>query len=120
MGLKISQVFFFVGVFLVIYFSFFAEAEGFQILGGDKLRHVLAFGFLGLTGAIACPSGYRLLMVVVGLVIFGLAIESVQYIMPDRSAHLSDMIANLVGLSCGIVAAVAANFLIFRRIDRAS
>jgi len=59
-------------------------------------------------------------MVVVGLVVFGLAIEFVQIIMPDRSAHLSDIIANLVRLSSGFVLAVGANILFIRRSDKAS
>jgi VanZ family protein len=119
-GLKISQVFFLVGVLLVVYFSLYAEAVRFQVLGGDKLWHVLAFGFLGLTGAIVCPSGYRLLMAFAGLVVFGLMIEMVQFIMPGRSAHLSDFIANFVGLSCGFVLAVGAKFWSIRRSDKAS
>jgi VanZ family protein len=91
-----------------------------ETLGGDKLWHVLAFGFLGLMGAIAFPKGHRLFMIIAGLIIFGTVIEIVQFIMPNRSAHLGDIIANLVGLSCGIVVAVSANLLVIRRIDRAS
>ncbi len=120
MDLKISRIIFLVGVLLIIYFSFYAEAEKIDVLGGDKLWHVLAFGLLGLTGAVAFPKGHRLLMVIVGLIIFGLVIEFVQFIMPGRSAHLSDIIANLVGLSSGLVLAVSANYLIIRRIDKAS
>lgn len=120
MDLKVSLGLFFVGVFLVIFFSFYAEAEKIEALGGDKLWHVLAFGFLGLMGAIAFPKGHRLFMIIAGLVIFGLAIEIVQFITPSRSAHLGDIIANLVGLSCGIAAAVSANLLGIRRIGGAS
>jgi VanZ family protein len=120
MGRKILRYFILVGVLLIIYFSFFAEAERITALGGDKLWHVLAFGFLGLTGAVAFPRGRRLVMVIVGLAIFGLAIESVQFVMPGRSAHFSDIVANLAGLSSGLVLAVSAKLLISRRIGDAS
>ncbi len=118
MSQKILRFFFFVGVLLIIWFSLYAQAEMFQALGGDKLWHVLAFGFLGLTSVFICRNGRRLLMVVLGLVIFGLGIELAQFIMPDRSADLGDIIANLLGISFGLALAVIAYRLNIRRIAK--
>ena len=117
---NILRLFFFIGVLLIIWFSLYVEAERFQGLGGDKLWHVLAFGFLGLTSALACPNRRRLAIIVAGLVVFGLGIEFVQFITPGRSADLIDVIANLVGLSAGLTLAVIARLLKIRRNGTAS
>ena len=120
MSQNILRFFFLVGVLLIIWFSLYAQAEMFQALGGDKLWHVLAFGFLGLTSAFTCRSGRRLLMVVLGLVVFGLGIELTQFIMPDRSADLGDIIANFLGISSGLALAAIAYRLNIRRIAKTS
>lgn len=116
---NISRFFFLVGISLVVLFSVASEADMPQALGGDKLWHVLAFGFLGLMSAFACPNGRRLAIIVVGLVVFGLGIELTQFIMPGRSADLGDIIANLLGISSGLVLAVFAYRLNIRRIGKA-
>ena len=119
MAQTISRCFFLVGILLVVWFSFGSEAEMFQALGGDKLWHVLAFGFLGLTSALACPNGRRLAIVVAGLVVFGLGIELAQFTTPDRSADLGDIIANLLGISAGLALVMTAYRLNIRRIGKA-
>ncbi len=88
MSQNILKFFFFIGVLLIIWFSLYVEAEKIQALGGDKLWHVLAFGFLGLMSVLACPNRRRLAIIIAGLVVFGLSIEFVQFIMPGRSADL--------------------------------
>lgn len=120
MSQNILRFFFLVGVLLIIWFSLYAQAEMFKILVSDKLWHVLAFGFLGLTSALTCRNGRRLLTVILGLVVFGLGIELAQFIMPDRSADLGDIIANLLGISSGLALAVIAYRLNFRRIAKTS
>ena len=120
MSQKIWRFFFLVGVLLIIWFSSYAQAEMFQDLGGDKLWHVLAFGFLGVTSVFTFRNRRHLFMVVLGLVVFGLGIELAQFIMPDRSADLGDIIANLLGISSGLALAVIAYRLNTPRIGKTS
>jgi VanZ family protein len=67
----------------------------------DKLRHAAAFGVLWLLGRRAGVPATRL---AAGLAGFGLLIEGLQSLTPDRDASLADLLADLAGLSAAAAA----------------
>lgn len=74
--------------------------------GWDKSNHVLAFAVLAWLGSLAAwPHPRRRLVVAAGLLGYGLLIEAVQSQLPARSAEWSDLVADAVGIACGLLAA---------------
>ena len=69
---------------------------------GDKAEHVIAYAVLGLLGA--ASSERSVMRVILGLAIFGLAIEMLQTFPPGRSPDPLDVVADLAGaaLGCGL------------------
>jgi VanZ family protein len=66
----------------------------------DKVRHILAFGALGLCAAFMPSPIWRIRAL--GLVAaFALLVEVIQIPVPDRNASLSDLAASLVGAFAG-------------------
>ena len=63
----------------------------------DKLVHCLLFAVLGLSGLAVWPSSW-LSRVLIGLAIYGLLVEIIQYQVPGRSFELMDWVADLLGL----------------------
>jgi VanZ family protein len=62
----------------------------------DKMRHILAFGALGLCAAFMPTTKWR----IVGLatvITFGMLVEIIQIPVPDRTASLSDLLASVIG-----------------------
>jgi VanZ family protein len=64
----------------------------------DKVNHILAFYVLALLIDFSFPNREFGLAKVSVLLGYGLAIESIQYFLPYRSASLSDVAADAVGL----------------------
>ena len=74
--------------------------------GWDKANHVLAFAVLAWLGSLAAgPYPRHRLVVAAGLLGFGLLIEAVQSQLPARSAEWADLVADAVGIACGLLAA---------------
>jgi VanZ family protein len=67
----------------------------------DKAQHILTFVVLAFTGCLAFPT--QLKWVFGGLFLYGAIIEIVQkYFTLTHSAHLSDLLADSLGLVLGI------------------
>jgi VanZ family protein len=64
--------------------------------GWDKANHALAFGTLGVLGCLAWPQRRR--QVLFGLLAYGVLIELLQSLTPDRSAEAFDVLADSIGL----------------------
>jgi peptidoglycan/LPS O-acetylase OafA/YrhL len=72
----------------------------------DKVQHVIAFAVLGLLGALAYP-GARPARLLVGLSLFGAAIELIQAIPAlNRDSDVLDWIADTI--ACGVVLMLVA------------
>jgi VanZ family protein len=62
----------------------------------DKMRHILAFGALGLCAAFMPTVKWRIAGL--GAVFaFALAVEIIQIPVPDRNASLTDLFASIIG-----------------------
>lgn len=69
---------------------------------GDKVEHVIAYAVLGLLAAASSERG--VMRVILGLAVFGAAIEMLQAFSPGRSPDLLDVVADVAGagLGCGL------------------
>lgn len=73
----------------------------------DKMRHILAFGAVGLCAGLM-PSP-RVRLIALGAVItFAMVVEIIQIPIPDRSASVSDLFASGVGAFAGFGLGAAA------------
>jgi len=80
------------------------QGDGGVVARTDKLQHLIAYGALAMPVALARPRGW--LAVLAGLAAWSGAIELLQPLV-NRSAHLSDFAANILGLLLGAAAAAA-------------
>jgi VanZ family protein len=70
---------------------------------GDKVAHIIAFACLAYTAARGWPQRTR--VIVLTLAAYGVAIELLQALTPLRSASLSDVAADIVGVAVGLALA---------------
>ncbi|MFB8829328.1 VanZ family protein [Azotobacter sp. CWF10] len=82
--------------------------------GWDKGNHLLAFGVLAFLGRMGFPG--RRWLVPAGLLLYGIAIEVLQGLTGYRIAEYRDLLADLLGIAMGSLAAAA--WLRYRRQDR--
>ncbi len=112
---KLSQMAFVVGLLAVIALSVLPQ-EALPDPGiWDKLSHVMAYGALTLAGGLGFRGLRSLLLVGIGLLILGIALEIAQAALAYRSASAYDALANLIGISLGSIAAIGANAVAQRR-----
>lgn len=71
---------------------------------GDKVEHVIAYAVLGLLGAASSQRGVT--RVILGLALFGAAIELLQAFSPGRSPDPLDVAADIAGAGLGIGLAI--------------
>lgn len=71
----------------------------------DKANHALAFAALAACAAGGWPGRAR--RIALGLLVYGLLIEAVQQVIPERSADLADVVGDAVGIAAGLVLAAA-------------
>lgn len=71
---------------------------------GDKVAHVIAFACLAYAAACGWPDRTR--TIVLSLGVYGLAIELLQTLTPLRSASMTDLVADLIGVAFGLVLAL--------------
>jgi VanZ family protein len=76
------------------------------VLRFDKLHHALGHALLAAWAAMLFMDRRTLLLAIAGLLLFGVAIEGLQALLPWRSAELLDIAANALGVALG--AAIAA------------
>lgn len=97
---------FFIGVFvaytlLVSYLSLSAPDTIVNISTWDKIAHILAYtGFAVLAHTIA-ENSRQLLALLLFCVCFGIVIELLQGLTPERVSSVADVIANVSGLLIG-------------------
>lgn len=81
----------------------------------DKMRHILAFGAIGLCAGLL-PTKLARLIGLGAVLTFAMAVEIIQIPIPDRSASVSDLFASGVGgmAGFGLGAAVISVWEILR------
>ncbi len=68
--------------------------------GFDLVLHGAAYGTLVILGGML---RYRLRWLVVAVLLYSTLLEGLQYFVPGREVHLSDLAANVVGILAGLV-----------------
>lgn len=71
---------------------------------GHGLEHIGVFLLLGLVFGLGYPR--RLRAVLLGLVVYCLAVEAIQLVVPGRHARLSDLLINAASALVGVALAV--------------
>ena len=84
----------------------------------DKAQHVIAYAVLGLLGTAAYQR--RATRVILGLAVYGTALEFLQTFSPGRSPDVADAIADIIGASLGAGAAIALLRVTLIAIDKIS
>jgi VanZ family protein len=85
---------------------------------GDKVEHVIAYAVLGLLGAASSKRGVT--RVILGLAVFGAAIEMLQTFSPGRSPDLLDVVADIGGAGLGCSLAVLLRRMTSLLIDKSA
>lgn len=83
---------------------------------GDKVEHVMAYAVLGLLGAACSERG--VMRVILGLFIFGSAIEMLQIFSPGRSPDPLDVVADAAGAALGCSLAILLRHMTLLLIDK--
>ncbi len=91
-------------VALVSWFAF-SEASGAAAFSQvDKVKHVLAFTGLATAAALGWGPGLRTAtFAATGLALYGAFIEAVQSFLPGRVASWHDLLADGLGIACGLL-----------------
>lgn len=74
----------------------------------DKMRHILAFGAIGLCSGLM-PTKLSRLISLGAVLTLAMAVEIIQIPIPDRSASVSDLFASWVGALAGFGMAAAVH-----------
>lgn len=70
-----------------------------NVEGDDLVLHGVAYGVLVILGGMLWR---RLRWVAVAVLVYSTALEGLQYFVPAREVHLSDLAANVVGVFAGL------------------
>lgn len=108
---RLARLAFYLGLAVVVALSVM-PAESVPAPGlWDKAGHALAYGALATAGGIGYRGLRAVLLLGLGLLLFGAALELVQAFLPGREASLHDLLANAIGIALGSLLAGAANAL---------
>jgi VanZ family protein len=88
-----------------------------EISVSDKVEHVLAYAALALLGVATAQRAPA--FTILGLVLFGIAIELLQTFSPGRSPEIGDALADSIGVCLG-AAARGATLIAIDRLGRAA
>jgi VanZ family protein len=83
---------------------------------GDKVEHVIAYAVLGLLGAASSERG--VMRVILGLAVFGVAIEMLQAFSPGRAPDPLDVVADIIGSGLGCSLALLLRHMTSLLIDK--
>lgn len=101
------QVLLFVLTGVVLYLALTPAPPKQMDLGWDKLNHATAFAALTISGCFGFPSSRRtVLLLLLGVLALGGLIEILQAYVPGRSSDWFDVLADAVGMLCGMVVAL--------------
>lgn len=80
----------------------------------DKLNHASAFATLAVLGSLGWPR--RKVRLIMFLALVGAAIEVLQgTTLIDRDLDVFDWVADCIGMACGLVVAMCANWVLHRK-----
>lgn len=99
--IRIYRTIFFAYIIVVLILSVIPSPEGLRI-GGDKLKHVMAFVVFTFLIFISYKDMKFVYIFLWGLG-FGILIEFIQYFVPWRSTEMLDVLADVGGIMIGLI-----------------
>ena len=107
-------------VFIIVFSSIprIPETKILELNVGFKIDYLLHFieyfvlaslTILSFASSITAYSGRRLLVIVLGLIVFAVADETHQLLIPTRSFNYLDLLSNIIGIICGILMTIWLN-----------
>jgi VanZ family protein len=106
---RLSRIAFYFGLLLVVALSLIPQDSVPAQNLSDKAGHAMAYAALALAGGIGYRGLRSLILVGLGLLLLGAALELAQSVLPDRMASLHDVLANAIGIVLGSLFASGAN-----------
>jgi VanZ family protein len=97
----LKKIQFWLFIFFSSYFSLIPHPPGILERGSDKIIHAIGYCLLLISCDVAYRSGKKLPGKVAFIFTFSLAMEVLQYFIPNRNFSFLDLLANLTGLSVG-------------------
>lgn len=94
---------FVVALLIVAYLSLKPGIPGHIYDGLDKWRHIAAYGVLGVSGTLAFAARRYFWPLLVGLTLYGAALELAQTVVPHRTGSWPDFGANVAGVVIGVI-----------------
>jgi VanZ family protein len=94
---------------VISYFALSPRPPAAIDFGWDKLNHLAAFAALTVSACLSFPASRASLPVLaLALLGYGGLIEVVQLFVPGRSSEWSDLLADSIGIACGLFIATSA------------
>lgn len=120
-NLRFARVWFAIGALIIavtLYFSLKPGGPPGRFPYADKFYHAGAFFLIAIWFA-GLLQRRTYLWLALALVMFGIGIEIAQYVMPyGRTAEAGDVIADVVGMTVGLLLAVMLRDSLFARIEK--
>jgi VanZ family protein len=117
-GRRWQRIGFYLACLLVAGLSLAPGAALPEISVGDKIEHVLAYAALGLLGVTTARRAP--VFTILGLILFGIALELLQAFSPGRSPEIGDALADTIGVCLGAAAARGAALIAIDKLGRAA
>ena len=110
------QIIFLLLLALYIYLGVISIPRDVLANNKDLLAHAIGYFILIITGFLAYSPRIAWQFLIIGLLLFSLLIECIQYFLPWRSFSWLDMLANGSGLLLGLIACRLAKKLWLNRL----
>lgn len=96
-------------IIVISYFALSPRPPAVIDFGWDKLNHLAAFAALTISACLSFPAP-RASMLVLALAMLGYGglIEILQFFVPGRSSEWGDLLADSIGIACGLFMASSA------------
>lgn len=94
---------FVIALLIVVYLSLKPGIPGAIYDGLDKWRHIAAYATLGISGTLAFSARRYFWHLLIGLTLYGAALELAQTFVANRTGSWPDFAANVAGVVIGVI-----------------
>ncbi len=98
----LARIAFAVGLVIVVVLSLLPASGLPSTDFSDKIEHFLGYFVLAAAGAAGFHGHRGRIVIILGLILFGILMELGQMVAPGRDPSIGDVIANTLGVLCGV------------------